>query len=1077
MLFYDPAGRVVATLHPDHSWEKVVFDSWRQESWDASDTVLIADPKTDPDVGDYFARLPDSEYLPSWHDARISGARGMEAKTAAEKTAIHAATPLVAHSDVMGRGFLAIAHNAWKTSQMAIGDPRLEEFHETRTVFDAEGNQRAVIDAHGRIVMRFDFDMLGRQIAQHGMDGGSRWTLSDVAGNPIRGWDMRGHTIRSDYDVLHRPLATYVTAQGGAEAMVMQTVYGEGQPTPEANNLRGKAYQMFDQAGGVTTPAYDFKGNALSSSRQLTQDYKATIDWAGPVPLEPQLFATHTRYDALNRPIAITTPDGSVIQPGFNEANLLERVDVDLLGAGSQTAFVTNIDYDAKGQRMAIAYCNGATTRYAYDPESYRLTDLKTERGGFPAGESVVQDLHYTYDIAGNITRIGDLAQQAVFFNNQLVEPSCTYTYDAVHRLIEATGREHLGQTGGQANAPTPSDAFDAFRRNLPQPGDGNAMGTYIERYAYDAVGNILQMQHRGSSPASPGWTRTFSYDAPSLIEPGKTNNRLTETSTGGTGESYAYDGHGNMLNMAHLSLMTWNAHDQLQATARTSISGGGGTPETTYYVYDAGGERVRKVTERQAGSGQSATRKQERIYLAGYEIFREYASDGASVDLERQTLHVMDDQRRIALVETRSAGNDGSPAQLIRYQMGNHLGSASLELDDAGAVISYEEYTPYGSTSYHATRGQQEAAKRYRYTGKERDEETGLNYHSARYYAPWLTRWVSADPIGIGDGVNLYGYCGSRPVTSADDTGTEEVEFANIKTAKPGDTYQGQTLSNDGSWWAKEVIIEDFRPRLATPTFNISPQQFDSINHNNTSFNEAIVKPDYQYSQKDNTFVSLNIIKFDHKFEFQKSEFEGVFQEIISSGLNGAGTYYDANNLLFSDIGSKFGVKKNGDLKKFGPTKIGSKEAAKNAEAWAGGYSKIGQKIDLLSLGFSGYAYINADSAHKREAAVDLALDAAPVAVSILEKVSIYGKPLIGGTAATYLGIGFGAISVMKTIAGTDEFKIHQANFYRERAERSGNSRMWDAYYDYLDQITLPRTEPLKLEFKQGRPLYDWQK
>ena len=69
-----------------------------------------------------------------------------------------------------------------------------------------------------------------------------------------------------------------------------------------------------------------------------------------------------------------------------------------------------------------------------------------------------------------------------------------------------------------------------------------------------------------------------------------------------------------------------------------------------------------------------------------------------------------------------------GSPAQLIRYQFGNHLGSASLELDDQAQIISYEEYYPYGSTSYQAVRSQTEVSlKRYRYTGKERDEETGF--------------------------------------------------------------------------------------------------------------------------------------------------------------------------------------------------------------------------------------------------------------------------------------------------------------------------------------------------------------
>ncbi|WP_200819480.1 RHS repeat domain-containing protein, partial [Tolypothrix sp. NIES-4075] len=161
--------------------------------------------------------------------------------------------------------------------------------------------------------------------------------------------------------------------------------------------------------------------------------------------------------------------------------------------------------------------------------------------------------------------------------------------------------------------------------------------------------------------------------------------------------------------------------------------------PERTFYVYDAGGQRVRKVTERQNG-----TSKNERIYLGGFEIYREFKSNGNDIKLERETLHCMDDKQRIALVETKTITNpdDESPAQLIRFQFGNHLGSACLELDDKANVISYEEYTPYGSTSYQAVdKSIKAAVKRYRYTGKERDEETGLYYHGARYYAPWLGR------------------------------------------------------------------------------------------------------------------------------------------------------------------------------------------------------------------------------------------------------------------------------------------------------------------------------------------------
>jgi RHS repeat-associated protein len=95
------------------------------------------------------------------------------------------------------------------------------------------------------------------------------------------------------------------------------------------------------------------------------------------------------------------------------------------------------------------------------------------------------------------------------------------------------------------------------------------------------------------------------------------------------------------------------------------------------------------------------------------------------------------------------------------------------LELDDQAQIISYEEYTPYGSTSYHAVRRQTETPKRYRYTGKERDEESGLYYHGARYYVAWLGRWNSCDPIGIADHINLFAYAACSPSLHVDPTGT----------------------------------------------------------------------------------------------------------------------------------------------------------------------------------------------------------------------------------------------------------------------------------------------------------------
>ena len=761
VLFYDPVERIVATLHPNDTWEKVAFDPWHQQSWDANDTVLL-DPRSDPDVGGYVRPyLEGLRGWRSWYERRVGGELGGAEQVAAQKTTAHAGTPSRIWLDTLGRPFLTVAHNR-------IGEN--DELLSTRVYLDIEGNEREVEDTKDRSVMRYGYDLLGGRVTQSSMEAGERLVLNDITGKPIRSWNSRGFHVRTDYDTLRRPTRSFVRCgEFDRELLHERTDYGEGQPDDAALNLRGRVFRGYDAAGVVTNDGYDFKGNPLAATRQLAQEYKTALDWAGPVPLEQRTFTSRTRYDALNRPIALTSPDGSVIHPTYNEANLLERLEANLRGADESTVFVADIDYNARGQRIRCVYGNGVRTEYDYDPLTFRLSSLRTLRG---AGR--LQDLGYTHAPTGNITHIRDDAQQTLFFRNRRVEPSSDYTYDAIYRLIEATGREHLGQAAG-GYAPVPTSQTDAPRVGLPHPGDGNAMGRYVQRYVYDEVGNFLQMIHRGTDPANPGWTRTYRYAEPSLLDPGQVSNRLTSTSDGAdtTPPSFAYDAHGNTTFMPELPLMRWDHRDQMQATSRQTVDNGG-LPETTYYVYDAAGQRVRKATERQAAPGETATRKSERIYLGGFELFREYAAGGGTA-LERETLHIMGGEQRVALVETRTAGEDDGPQQLLRYQLTNHLGSATLELDAEARIISYEEYYPYGSSSHQAVRSHTETPKRYRYTGMERDDESGLNYHSARYYAPWLGRWLSCDPIGIGGGENLYAYCSSNPITRVDRSGSDD--------------------------------------------------------------------------------------------------------------------------------------------------------------------------------------------------------------------------------------------------------------------------------------------------------------
>jgi RHS repeat-associated protein len=800
VLFYDPLERVVATLHPNKTYEKVVFDPWQQMAFDANDTVTF-DPAADPDTSGFFRRLPPADYLPSWYAQRIDGALGPHEAAAARDAARHANTPTRTHFDVLGRSFLTVADNGH-------GPDGKERLYATRSVLDIKGARLALIDALDRTVMREDYDLNSAKLRERSMEAGARWMLQDAAGKPLRRWNDRGYAFRMVYDELHRPSASFV--QGGdpddapqyfpSEIRFEESIYGDSARTGlseaerEARNLRGKVFRRLDGAGVVDTDRYDFKGNSLTSARRFARDFIVPPDWSSAVALEIERFQSSSAYDALNRAIAVTAPDGSIYRPTFNDASLLERVEVNLRGAQRQgerlwTRFVDFINYDAKGQRTVIAYANGARASYHYDPLTFRLTHLKTARTGNDDREAarifhdpeIVQDLLYTYDPVGNITRCEDRALRTVFHGGHRVDAASDYVYDPLYRLLSATGREHKGQSA-LSFAPPDGDYRDFAFVGAAQQHDLEALRNYREQYDYDPVGNFLRMTHRAEGG---GWTRSYDYEETSLLEPERVSNRLSRTATGNGPmtliERYRHDVHGNVTEMPHLPVMAWDFHDQLCTSSRQVAARG--ERETTRYVYDGTGKRARKVTARRNG-----TRKSERLYVGGFEVFRQFDGDGGSVVLERETLHIMDDTKRIALVETLTrerAHSMPAPDTVQRYQIANHLSSVTLELNEAAQLISYEEYAPYGGTVYQVARRAAEVRrKRYRYTGKERDEENGFAYHGARYYAPWLGRWTSCDPAGPSDSTDLYVYVNDNPVRYHDPTGRDLQEVVNRATA-----------------------------------------------------------------------------------------------------------------------------------------------------------------------------------------------------------------------------------------------------------------------------------------------------
>ncbi|MFI9836279.1 SpvB/TcaC N-terminal domain-containing protein [Nonomuraea sp. NPDC051941] len=837
VVFYDPADRAVATLMPNHTYHKVLFGPWSQETWDANDTVLD-DPRTDPHITPYAAAYTatlDSGWQ-TWFDERVSGGRETSEQAAAQRTREHARTPTRAYFDVFGRQILTIAHNGWDAS----GTPRLIT---ARVSYDIQGNRVAVRDAvpatgypAGRLVATYTYDLRSLPIRQQSMESGSRWQLCDALGKPSRSWDDRGHAFRTERDPLRRPVRSFVSGlSAGQELLVERLIYGEQHPDPSLN-LRGRIYLHLDQAGALADDGHDFKGNQLGDTRRLARAYDREVSWTAvdnQVPatattaldlaaleaalaplLEPERYSSRAAFNALDRVVQLVPPHGDrpdalidVVQPAYNAANLLERIDVwvgvaavpaallDPVALPPANVGIDDIEYDAKGQRTLVAYRNGVTKTCSYDPLTFLPRRIYTRRGTAfaddcqnpqpppdataapgdppPNAPCGLQNLQYTYDPMGNVVRVTDLAQHTIFFRNRRVDASRDYTYDPLYRLVEATGREHLGQNVG---VPVSHSYNDVPRIGLAHPNDGNALGRYVESFEHDDVGNITSIRHAGLDPAQPGWTRTFTYAEASRLEPAEQSNRLTSSAVGGTTEVFSaggagYDAHGNMLRMQHLAVMRWDFRDQLQMIQRQAVApddtdGTLHNGERTFYVYDASGRRVRKVTQSPAGAV-----REERVYLGSAELYRRYGS----VVLTRETLHITDGHERVALVETRTAGNEpGVPATRITYQHSEHTGSTALTLSAAAEVAGYEEYSPYGATTYQARDPQLEEPRRYRHAGRERDVESGLYYYGARYYAPWLARWCSADRTGIEGGMSLYVYAHGNPITFDDPDGSE---------------------------------------------------------------------------------------------------------------------------------------------------------------------------------------------------------------------------------------------------------------------------------------------------------------
>jgi RHS repeat-associated protein len=720
-IFYDPLGRAYKTELPDGTYSFTTWDNWTQVVYDANDTVELPGSL----VGSNEATVNSR-----WFDAYSNGST--EEQLAADRALAHANTPTVIYMDTLARPFFT----------MQLLEPGLSVHAPVSAIrsyvnLDIQGNRLSIVDGvriheypadDTMLTLQYKYNLLQSVCWQHSIDGGTGKMITDAAGQPFCHWDAADRFFSIIYDPLRRPVEQSVTDDVGT-SISGRTVYADGPSADATKNLRGQVLESYDGGGKHYVEAYDFKGLPVTSYTKMIRDYTITDpDWDQAIVLSSDTFTTSIIVDALGRPITSTDAGNNITRHVYDKGGLLKAVYLKPADpTKAEALYVQDIHYNAKGQRQAIWYGNGTKTSYSYDPLNYRLSKLCTVNLN-TSPHQVVQQLQYWYDAVGNIIQITDEAQPTVFYSNSMIRPEQTYTYDPLYRLIQATGRE-LASNTSFTTGDNYNDASLMF--NSTSPFDGEALRNYTQTYTYDAVGNILSLHHNaGVGSTLFTYTRDFVYTANS--------NRLVQTAVGSQDYDYSHDARGNITEMPHLQSMDWNSQNQLSHVGRDGSM-------DAYYQY-GGGQRVRKVVEK-------TSQMEERIYLGSFEIYRRYDNNASTPTIERTTVHISDDTGRIAMLEVRTVGSqmddNDTPGMLKRFIYSNHLQSSGLELDETGAVISYEEYHPYGTTAYQANNSTIKAtAKRYRFTGKERDEESGFNYHGARYYASWLCRWISVDPL-----------------------------------------------------------------------------------------------------------------------------------------------------------------------------------------------------------------------------------------------------------------------------------------------------------------------------------------
>lgn len=597
------------------------------------------------------------------------------------------------------------------------------------TVQDQAGKQRrSTLDSLGRLKVVDELNL-----------NGSLYSSTNYS------YDARGNLIKAEQS--SSPTQTRRFAYDGLSRLIRAI-------NPEQFGSTSATFLLADQPTQAWAVRYDY---------DLASNLKAKVDTR---PAAGGFLTISYSYDLLNRLSARSYNDSTpTVSYTYDTATRGVGRLRSVVTAGLSTFNFTA--YDALGR--ATAY-NQQTDSQTYSMSAtYNKAGLMTSQT-YPSNKIIATE----YDGAGRIAGVKNQASAAYYVGAAPADPTNRLQYTAHgavsqmklgNQLWEHTSfnsRLQTTQIGLGVNATSTSLlGLDYTYGITASTNNGNlqtqtinAAGLSItQSYTYDHLNRLMTAQE--SVSGSVKWTQTYSYDPfgnrtllvnagsqasllPAALSPGvnPSTNRFT---------SFGYDEAGNVRADQTGSQFIYDGESR---QTRSTVGG-----VIADYSYDGDGRRVKKVV-----SGVATIF----VYNASGQMIAEYS------------------------------GSAPAGAVSTRYLTTDHLGSTRVVSDESGLVKARHDYLPYGEEIPASVSGRQNVAgytatdsTRQRFTSKERDNESGLDYFLARYYSSAQGRFTSPDPIMISDKQtdnpqlwNLYSYVGNNPLAYRDPTGMELIRL-----------------------------------------------------------------------------------------------------------------------------------------------------------------------------------------------------------------------------------------------------------------------------------------------------------